>query len=83
MENKIEKKQQQWSGVIVSAKTPKTVIVRVDTSKKNSKYHKIYKVSKRFPVHDEKCQYKAGDKVSFVGCRPLSRTKRWRVIYSK
>lgn len=81
MENKIEKIQRQWSGVVVSAKTPKTIIVRVDTSKKNSKYHKIYQVSKRFPVHDEKGQFKVGDKVSFVGCRPLSRTKRWRVIY--
>lgn len=81
MENKTAKIQRQWSGVVVSAKTPKTIIVRVDISKKNSKYRKLYKVSKRFPVHDEKGQCKEGDKVSFVGCRPLSRTKRWRVIY--
>jgi small subunit ribosomal protein S17 len=70
----------QFSGVVVSDKNDKTIVVRVDNVKKHPKYQKRYVVSRRYKVHDEKNAYKVGDKVSFVECRPLSRDKRWRVI---
>jgi small subunit ribosomal protein S17 len=60
----------------------KTIVVTVETVKIHPKYKKRYSESKRYKVHDEKNQYKEGDKVSFVECRPLSKDKRWRVLYN-
>lgn len=67
-------------GVITSNKTKKTVVVRVDRLKKHPKYQKYFLVSKKFKVHDEKEEYKVGDRVIIQETRPLSRWKRWRVI---
>jgi len=44
------------------------------------KYHKRYTVSKNYKAHDEKNEYKPGDKVIIQECRPLSKDKRWRVV---
>ena len=74
--------KKQFDGVVTSDKMDKTVVVQVDRVKKHPKYNKRYAVSRKYKVHDEKNQYKEGDKVSFVECRPLSKDKRWRVIYS-
>ncbi|MEK7167383.1 MAG: 30S ribosomal protein S17 [Patescibacteria group bacterium] len=76
---KITKKE--FSGVVVSDKMVKTIVVKIETFKLHPRYGKRYKVSKKYKVHDEKGQYHAGDKVSFVECRPMSKEKRWRVIY--
>jgi len=70
----------KFNGVVVSAKNDKTIVVLVESVKIHPKYKKRYTVSRRYKVHDETNKYKAGDKVSFVECRPLSRDKRWRVI---
>lgn len=70
----------KFSGVVVSDKNDKTIVVEVKSVKKHPKYKKRYTVSSRYKVHDEKNEFKTGDKVSFVECRPLSRDKRWRVI---
>ncbi|HPV70897.1 MAG TPA: 30S ribosomal protein S17 [Candidatus Magasanikbacteria bacterium] len=75
------KQKRKFSGVVVSNGANKTIAVKVDRVRKNSKYNKQYTVSKNYQVHDEKNQYKVGDKVSFVECRPLSKTKKWRVTY--
>lgn len=78
---KQEKAQQKtFRGTVVSAKTPKTLIVKVNRWKKNTKYLKQYIVSKRYAVHNEKGSFKEGDEVTFVSCRPLSKTKKWRVV---
>jgi len=69
-----------YSGIVVSDKMEKTIVVKVDRVKINQKYHKRYTVSKKFKVHDEKNKYKIGEQANFVECRPLSRDKRWRVI---
>jgi len=69
----------RFSGVVISNKMTKTIVVRVDSVKVHPKYHKRYKVSQKYKVHDEKNQFKPGDKVQFVECRPLSKDKRWRV----
>lgn len=78
-----EKRQiikRQFIGEVVSDKMNKTVIVSVGRTKIHPQYRKRYKVLKRFKAHDEKNEYKLGDKVLIQECRPLSRDKRWRVI---
>jgi len=69
----------RFSGVVVSDKNDKTIVVKVESIKKHPKYHKRYTVSRRYKVHDEKNEYHINDKVAFAECRPLSRDKRWRV----
>jgi len=44
------------------------------------KYKKLYRVNKKYNVHDAKGQAKLGDLVEFIECRPLSKTKRWRLL---
>jgi small subunit ribosomal protein S17 len=70
----------KFTGVVVSDKSNKTIVVKVESVKKHPKYHKRYTVSQKYKVHDELNTYKTGDKVAFVECRPLSKDKRWRVI---
>lgn len=74
--------KKSFTGVVASDKMDKTISVKVDSVKIHPKYKKRYTVTKKYKVHDEKNQFKEGDKVSFVECRPLSKDKRWRVIYS-
>jgi small subunit ribosomal protein S17 len=72
--------RRKLTGTVVSDKMEKTIVVRVDRTVVHPKYGKRYVRSKKFHVHDEKKTHKVGDKVSFVECRPYSKTKRWRVI---
>lgn len=72
--------RRSFIGVVVSDRSDKTIVVQVDSVKKHPKYQKRYTVSRKYKVHDENNEFKVGDKVSFVECRPLSRDKRWRVI---
>jgi small subunit ribosomal protein S17 len=72
--------RRRFSGLVVGDKSDKTIVVRVDSVKIHPKYKKRYTTSRRYQVHDEKNSHKVGDKVSFVECRPLSHSKRWRVI---
>ena len=62
-------------------KMQKTIVVRVDRTRVHPKYRKRYTVSKRYKVHDERNHFHVGDTVTFVECRPLSKDKRWRVVY--
>lgn len=75
--------KRKFTGQVVSVKMNKTIVVRVDTMKLHPKYNKSYKVSKKYPVHDETNAAKPGDKVVFVETRPLSKTKRWGLIEVK
>ncbi len=75
--------KKKFSGVVVSDKSDKTILVRVETVKTHPKYHKRYTVSRNYQVHDEKNEYKAGDKVVFVECRPYSKNKKWRTVLAK
>lgn len=70
----------KFHGVVVSDKSDKTIVVLVERVKLDPKYKKRFTVSDKYKVHDEKNEYKTGDKVTFVECRPMSRDKRWRVI---
>ena len=70
----------QLTGKVVSDKMAKTVVVSVDRLKEHPKYHKRYRVTKRYKAHDEKGEYKAGDVVMIEECRPISRDKCWKVV---
>lgn len=76
----MKKNSRKLSGVVVSNKMQKTVVVEVIGFKEHPKYHKRYKTSKRFKAHDEKGEYQIGDKVIMEETRPLSKEKKWRVI---
>lgn len=80
---KVEKAviKKSFDGVVVSDKMDKTIVVKVDRVKQDPKYGKRFTVSKKYKVHDEKNQFKIGDKVMFIECRPISKDKRWRVKY--
>ncbi len=67
-------------GQVVSDKGDKTVIVKVERRILHPIYKKFIKRSKRYAAHDETNAYKVGDKVSIEECRPLSKTKTWRVL---
>lgn len=67
------------TGTIVRAKD-KTVVVRVDRYVSHPKYHKRYRMSKKFHAHDESGALTVGTKVTIAESRPISRLKRWRVV---
>jgi small subunit ribosomal protein S17 len=70
----------QLTGKIVSDKMTKTVVVLVERLKEHPKYHKRYRVSKKYKAHDEKGEFKMGDLVVIEECRPLSADKHWVVV---
>ncbi len=67
-------------GVVVSDKADKTIIVRVDTARQHRMYKKIVRTSATLSAHDENNDAHTGDMVRVVESRPLSRTKRWRLV---
>jgi small subunit ribosomal protein S17 len=67
-------------GVVVSNKMDKTVVVAVERSVKHPVYKKFIKRTTKFKAHDEKNECQVGDTVKIMETRPLSRTKRWRVV---
>jgi small subunit ribosomal protein S17 len=67
-------------GVVVSDKAPKTLAVRIDTTRQHRVYGKTVRESTTLHAHDERDEAHAGDTVRVVESRPLSRTKRWRLI---
>lgn len=69
-----------FEGVVTSDAMDKTIVVRVDRSVIHPKYHRRFRVSEKFKVHDEKNEYRVGDRVRFVETRPISKQKRWRVV---
>jgi len=72
-------RRQVKTGLVVSNKMDKTVVVLVEDSTTHRLYHRYLKKSKKFHAHDEENQCQAGDVVEIVSSRPLSKTKRWRV----
>jgi small subunit ribosomal protein S17 len=81
MDNQKTKKIiRKLTGIVVSDKADKTVVVACDTFKTHRIYKKRFKVTKKYKAHDEKNEYKEGDRVIIRECRPMSREKRWRVI---
>jgi small subunit ribosomal protein S17 len=68
------------TGKVVSAKPDKTITVRIDVTRRHRMYKKIVRESSTLHVHDERNDANEGDLVRVVESRPLSRTKRWRLV---
>jgi len=67
-------------GIVVSDKMSKTRVVETVTRVPHPKFGKIVKQTKRYHVHDEENTSQTGDKVRIMETRPLSKTKRWRLM---
>ena len=67
-------------GVVVSDKNDKTIVVLVETHKRHAKYGKRVKYGKKYYAHDERNEAKNGDTVTIMETRPLSATKRFRLV---
>jgi len=68
------------TGIIVSDKTEKTVVVKVERRVKHPLYGKIIKRSKKYHAHDEGNEFHEGETVRIEETRPISKLKTWRVI---
>jgi small subunit ribosomal protein S17 len=82
-EEKIEVKRglrKQRVGTVVSDSMTKTIVVEVERRAPHPLYKKVVKSRNRYVAHDEKEEAKTGDTVRIVETRPLSRTKRWRLL---
>lgn len=77
MERKLRK---QRTGVVISTKMDKTVVVAAKFKEKHPIYGKFVNKTKKFHVHDEKNECQVGDTVHIMETRPLSKTKRWRLV---
>ncbi len=68
-------------GVVLSNKMDKTVTVLVERRVMHPVYRKFIRSSKKYHAHDEENRCREGDRVRIEECRPLSKTKSWRVLY--
>jgi small subunit ribosomal protein S17 len=67
-------------GIVVSSKADKTITVRIDVARQHRRYEKTVRSSTTLHAHDESNEAHEGDVVKVVESRPLSRTKRWRLL---
>ena len=67
-------------GMVVSNKMDKTVVIAIEDNVKHPVYGKIIKHTLKVHAHDDKNECGVGDKVKIMETRPLSKTKRWRVV---
>jgi small subunit ribosomal protein S17 len=76
----VEGRQKVRQGVVVSDKADKTITVRIDVARRHRRYEKIVRTSRMLHAHDEANDAHVGDTVTVREARPLSRTKRWRLV---
>ena len=67
-------------GIVTSSKADKTITVRIESARRHKMYKKIIRESTSLHAHDEQNDANEGDRVRVVESRPLSRTKRWRLV---
>ena len=67
-------------GTVVSAGNEKTIVVNVERRVRHSLYKKTITRSSKFHAHDENNDFKIGDKVKIIECRPISKKKSWTVL---
>ena len=72
--------QKVRQGIVVSDKADKTITVRIDVARRHRRYKKIVRTSQTLHAHDESNAANLGDTVTVRECRPLSRSKRWRLV---
>ncbi len=78
--NEEQKNRKEEIGFVVSDKMDKTVSVSVERKKQHPLYKRVITRHKKFKAHDEENECGEGDKVRIEETRPLSKTKRWRVV---
>jgi small subunit ribosomal protein S17 len=67
-------------GIVVSDKANKTITVRVERRYRHPVYKKYLRSSDKYAAHDEHNQFKIGDRVQIIECRPISKSKSWTVV---
>lgn len=72
--------KRRFVGTVIQDRSEKTINVLVKTTKIHPKYNKQFETSRKYLVHDEQNTAKIGDQVEFEECRPLSKSKRWRLV---
>lgn len=77
-ESRVSRKER--IGVVISDKMDKTITVKVDRVAHHPVYKKLMRMATKFKAHDEKEEAKIGDTVKIEETRPLSKTKRWRLV---
>jgi small subunit ribosomal protein S17 len=82
-EQKAKSNKKTLTGVVVSNKASKTLVVEVVRKFKHGMYHKFVKRTKKFYAHDEAMKAKEGDTVVIVESRPYSKTKTWELLEIK
>ncbi len=73
-------RRQERQGTVVSDAMEKTIVVEVAVTKAHPRYKKVVRRTVKFHAHDERSEAKVGDVVRIVETRPLSKTKRWRLV---
>jgi small subunit ribosomal protein S17 len=73
-------RQKTRQGVVTSDKADKTITVRIDIARRHRRYEKIVRTSNTLHAHDESNDAHIGDTVIVRECRPMSRSKRWRLV---
>ena len=79
-ETTARKSRKQNVGVVISDKRDKTIVVMVETRRPHPLYGKVIREFKKFYSHDEENAASQGDTVRIMATRPLSKTKRWRLV---
>ena len=81
MSNSVKRNSRKTiEGIVVSNKMDKTIVVKLEEQFTHSLYGKVISRSKKFKAHDEKNEAGIGDRVLLMETRPLSATKRWRMV---
>src|SRR5436190_17127085 len=75
-----EGKRKVRQGVVISDRAEKTIVVRIDVARRHRRYEKIVRSSNTLHAHDENNDAHQGDVVRVIESRPLSKTKRWRLV---
>ena len=78
MSNQVKRKT--MTGVVVSNKMDKTIVVRIERRFSHPVFKKVVKTTKKYKVHDEKNECLEGDLICIQETRPLSKQKRWRLL---
>ena len=72
--------KKKLTGIVVSDKMQKTVVVEVERITEHPKYKRRYKVHKKYKAHDQNQEYHTGDKVLIEETKPISKDKHWIVL---
>ena len=72
--------KKQLTGIVVSDKMQKTVVIQVEQWHVHAKYKRRFRMHTKYKAHDEKGEYKMGDTVVIEESVPISKNKKWRVV---